>query len=232
MASKRIPCIKRVGGLCICKYCQGAMIKYGKNSSGEQRFQCKQCKRTQLESYKSGAYLEQTNQRITEFLKEGCGIRSIGGLLQISNTTVIKRIKLIAKDVQLPPIVFGKEYEVDELRTFVLRKSQPIWVVYALDSDTKSVVSIAVGNRTKKTIKQVIDTLVFSKAKKVYTDKLPSYKSLLPQNVHSIKFRGTNHIERKHLSLRTHLKRLNRRSICFSKSLSMLLACLRIYFWT
>jgi hypothetical protein len=46
------------------------------------------------------------------------------------------------------------------------------------------------------------------------------------------KFRNTNHIERKNLSLRTHLKRLNRRTICFSKSLVILSACLRIYFWS
>ncbi|WP_409070947.1 IS1 family transposase [Flavobacterium sp.] len=38
-------------------------------------------------------------------------------------------------------------------------------------------------------------------------------------------------MERKNLSLRTHLKRLNRRSICFSKNLIILNAVLRIYFW-
>ncbi|WP_188464902.1 IS1 family transposase [Marivirga lumbricoides] len=38
-------------------------------------------------------------------------------------------------------------------------------------------------------------------------------------------------MERKNLSLRTHLKRLNTRSICFSKSKVMLIACLTIYFW-
>ncbi|WP_413614209.1 hypothetical protein [Flavobacterium sp. N2013] len=33
------------------------------------------------------------------------------------------------------------------------------------------------------------------------------------------------------MSLRTQLKRLNRRSICFSKSLIILSVVLRIYFW-
>ncbi|WP_394801047.1 IS1 family transposase [Niabella ginsengisoli] len=42
---------------------------------------------------------------------------------------------------------------------------------------------------------------------------------------------GTNHIERYNLSLRTHLKRLARRSICFTKSLKILQAILKIYFW-
>uniref|UniRef100_UPI0038B39A68 IS1 family transposase n=1 Tax=Flavobacterium soli TaxID=344881 RepID=UPI0038B39A68 len=43
---------------------------------------------------------------------------------------------------------------------------------------------------------------------------------------------GTNHIERNNLTLRTHLKRLNRRAICFSKSLIVLVFVLKIYFWS
>ncbi|WP_255539589.1 IS1 family transposase [Flavobacterium sp. CLA17] len=39
-------------------------------------------------------------------------------------------------------------------------------------------------------------------------------------------------MERKNLTLRTHLKRLNRRTICFSKSLVVFTAVLKIYFWT
>ncbi|WP_343791129.1 IS1 family transposase, partial [Wandonia haliotis] len=38
-------------------------------------------------------------------------------------------------------------------------------------------------------------------------------------------------IERKNLTLRTHVKRLNRRTICYSKSLLTLSAIMRIYFW-
>ncbi|MBS1665188.1 MAG: hypothetical protein JST68_29350 [Bacteroidetes bacterium] len=40
-----------------------------------------------------------------------------------------------------------------------------------------------------------------------------------------------NRSERKNLTLRTHLKRLSCRTFCFSKSLSMLESCLKLYFW-
>ncbi|MBP6430489.1 MAG: hypothetical protein KA319_01880 [Ferruginibacter sp.] len=66
---------------------------------------------------------------------------------------------------------------------------------------------------------------------KIYTDGLSNYKYLVPPTLHSIKQFGTNRIERVNLNLRTHLKRLGRRTICFSKSLAMLLACVKIYFW-
>ncbi|MBX9732877.1 MAG: IS1 family transposase [Chitinophagaceae bacterium] len=57
------------------------------------------------------------------------------------------------------------------------------------------------------------------------------YRYLIPKEIHSTKYRGINHIEQKNLSIRTHLKRLNRRTICFSRSLVVLNAVLRIYFW-
>ena len=97
--------------------------------------------------------------------------------------------------------------------------------------DNKEVVDFAVGCRTTKTLRLVTDTLILSNARMVYTDKLRQYASLLPIAIHLTTQYGTNHIERKNLSLRTHLKRLGRRTICFSRSFRLLQACLAIYFW-
>ncbi|MDB9837089.1 IS1 family transposase [Flavobacteriaceae bacterium] len=88
-----------------------------------------------------------------------------------------------------------------------------------------------VGPRTNKTLNRVLLSLELSQAKKIYTDKLKQYRYLISKKVHSTKPRGTNHIERMHLNFRTHLKRLNRRSICFSKSVVMLNVVLKIYVW-
>ncbi|WP_373527776.1 IS1 family transposase, partial [Nostoc sp.] len=44
------------------------------------------------------------------------------------------------------------------------------------------------------------------------------YERHLPQEMHSIGKRNTQKIERKHLGLRTRIKRLTRKTICFSKS--------------
>jgi insertion element IS1 protein InsB len=92
-------------------------------------------------------------------------------------------------------------------------------------------VDFSIGSRTLKTVKRIIDTVLMAGAVKVYTDKLNLYGSLLPQCIHSTKQYSINHLERKHLSMRTHLKRLARRTICFSRSRAMLEACVRIYFW-
>ena len=65
----------------------------------------------------------------------------------------------------------------------------------------------------------------------IFTDKLKNYGYLIDEKQHSVKRFGSNHIERKNLTLRTHLKRLNRRTICYSKSLVVLIVILKIYFW-
>lgn len=222
-------CIKR--SVMKCNYCRNSCIKAGKQRNGTQKWYCKQCLKYQQEYYSNKAYKENINSQIIALLKEGCGIRSIGRLLKISATTVIRRIKGISKAIKSPIIKMYKEYEVDEMRTYIQKKTQLIWIVYALQKDTREVVAINVGRRTTKTLKVVIDTLSLARAKRIFTDKLNVYKTLINNRVHSIQCRGTNFIERNHLSIRTHLKRLNRRTICFSRSMSMLVACLKIYCW-
>jgi insertion element IS1 protein InsB len=95
-------------------------------------------------------------------------------------------------------------------------------VAYSFNPESKDVVDVVVGRRNKRNLNFIISTLIHSKAKKITTDKLDIYKSIIPKEVHSTKYRGINRIERNNLNLRTHLKRLNRRSLCFSKSLAVL----------
>jgi len=224
-----MPCIKAVVNV-NCQYCQGLTIKFGKTGA-KQRYRCKNCRKIQLNTYIKHAYKPSTNSNIAAHIKEGCGIRSIARLLNISAGTVLKRIKSIADCIKKPIISTGRIYEVDELKTYIKNKSKECWVIYALDKQSKEVVDLKIGGRTKKNLKRVIDTLLLAKCKQVCTDGLDIYRYVIPAAIHKVKRYGTNKIERKNLSLRTHLKRLNRKTICYSKSLLMLEACLKIYFW-
>lgn len=159
------------------------------------------------------------------------GIRSIARVLTISATTILKRIITIARTVTKPVINKGKIYEVDEINTFIKRKSKKIWIAYALERASKAVINFRIGARTNKTLFYVLKNLTHSNAKQIYTDGLKNYKYLIDQKIHYVVRYGTNHIERNNLTLRTHLKRLNRRTICFSRSLVILAAVLKIYFW-
>lgn len=197
-----------------CIHCNSSLIiRSGRTPSGNQRFSCRQCNRRSVECYSYNAHNKDISQQIILFVKEGLGIRSMARVLKISVTTVISRIKKIAGQLKCSPVTKGQSYEVDEIRTFVKRKEKLIWVVYALERLNKSVVSFAVGARTNKTLNIVLQTLILSEAKCIYTDKLKNYRYLLYGAIHKTNRFGTNHIERKNLTIRIHLIRLNRRTI-------------------
>ena len=214
-----------------CKYCENTCVKNGFHTNGKQRYKCKACGKKFIDNYSYNAYHSNLNRQIVVLTKEGLGIRSTARVLGISTTTLLKRILSIAKDISRPVISKGKTYEVDELRTFIGNKKRLVWVVYALERESKKVVSFFVGARTNKTLKIVLTTLQLSEAKRIYTDGLPNYLYIIERKLHKVTRFGTNHIERFNLNLRTHLKRLNRRTICFSRSVAMISAILKIYFW-
>ena len=54
-----------------------------------------------------------------------------------------------------------------------------------------------------------------------YTDKWGAYRRYLPPDQHVIGKLPMQKIERKHLTLRTRLKRLARQTLCFSRSTVM-----------
>ena len=137
----------------------------------------------------------------------------------------------IAESIPQPSLKFAKSYEVDELRFFIGRKSQPRWLVYAIERETKQTACFYIGKRNNNTLNAVIKTLKNAEPAAIFTDKLKNYKTLIPEHLHKNSRYQTNHIERKNLTLRTHLKRFQRKGISFSKSSRITTAVLRIYFW-
>ena len=214
-----------------CYYCKRSCIKKGKRKNGTQKYRCCCCKKYQQEAYVRKGWHPCLNKEIKKHIIESCGIRSIARLLEISCTTVIKRILFIAQNINKPVMAMGKAYEADELKTYCGKKTCERWITYAIRTDTKEPVDFRIGRRTKKNIGAVIKTLLLSKAKKIYTDGLDLYRYLIPPKIHGRQWYKINHIERKNLNLRMHLKRLGRKTICFSKSDAMLEACVKIYFW-
>ncbi|WP_344825126.1 IS1 family transposase [Rurimicrobium arvi] len=231
MTEVGIKCIKRVGGFYEMCVCGGSYIRHGYSSSGKLRMICKKCRTTRVNEYSYRAYHSDIDKQIVVFVKEGLGIRSIARILKISTATLLRRIRRIAAILRPPYIFKGRQYEVDEIKTFVGSKKRKIWIAYALERESRQVVSFKVGSRNNATLKTVLQTLFLSEAKTIYTDKFPSYRFLIPESIHRNWPSCTNHIERKNLNLRTHLKRLNRRTICYSKSAAILAACVKIYFW-
>jgi IS1 family transposase/transposase-like protein len=233
MVADSLKCVKSVGKNMKCNYCKGDCMKYGLYRNGDQRHRCKSCQRSQKESYIYLGCEKGINEDIENLSNESCGIRSISRILGVSPGKVIQVIKQLwqEKNRRRRIILFGRKYELDEMRTYIGSKKKKYWIVYAIDRVTKEVIDFKVGKRNNRTLKRVVDTLLLSGAKKIYTDGLRNYKTLIPERIHKVGKYKINKIERNNLNVRTHLKRLSRKTICFSKSVSMLEATLGLYFW-
>ena len=214
-----------------CQYCNNSCQKAGRQKDGTQKLYCRVCRKYQQNNYRNKAYEQRTDRMIVELVCESVGIRGISRILKIATNTVLERIKRIAEGIRQPPILQDqRSFEVDELWTYIGRKENEYWLAYALDR-SGLVADFVVGKRTKATLQGLVERLLASGVKKIRTDKLTLYQRLIPKNRHSCNPYGINHIERKNLSLRTHIKRLSRRTICFSRRARMLESCLKIYFW-
>ena len=215
-----------------CKYCKGNCRKAGHQKNGTQKMYCTSCRKYQQAGYRYNAARGRLNKMIAVLVCESVSIRGIARVLEISTGTVISKIKSIALSIEKPPIpLSSKAFEVDEMMTYIRKKKNQYCVAYALCSSTKRVIDFVVGKRNKRTLRMLVNTLLLSNAEYIKTDKFNIYQSLIPKGMHITTAYQTNHIERKNLSIRTHLKRLSRKTICFSKSSAMLQACLKIYFW-
>ncbi len=224
-------CPKRGDKKMRCKYCGSVSVKCGFQRK-RQRYQCKVCRRKFQSDYRYQAYKETTNPMIQQLLCEGCGIRSVGRILKISKDTVLSRLLELSSKVKRPVFKeLGCEFEVDELWSFIGNKRKATWITYAIERKSRKVVGFLVGPRSKARIRLLINHLLKLKPRQIYTDRLNIYRSLIPGTIHKIVRYGTNRIERKNLTLRMHLKRLNRRSLCFSRNKMHLKAHLQLYFF-
>jgi IS1 family transposase/transposase-like protein len=214
-----------------CIKCKNNCIKRGFNKT-VQRWFCKQCEKYFQATYTNKLCTKADDAQIVLLNNEGVGISGIGRILKISKSNVINRIRKIAACLVQPTFNETKqEYEVDEMYTYIKDKSIGCYITYALNRATKRVTDFIVGGRTKVNLDKVITTIKSLEPKKIFTDKLNIYNSIIDKALHVASAYKINHIERFNLTLRTHLKRLTRKTICFSKSKNMLENCLRLYFW-
>jgi insertion element IS1 protein InsB len=114
-----------------------------------------------------------------------------------------------------------EESELDEMWSYVNKKTNQRWLWHAIDRQTGQVLAYAFGQRKDEVFLQLKKLLEPFGIKKYCTDGWGAYQRHLSTKEHEIGKRKTQRIERKHLRLRTRIKRLVRKTICFSKSEEM-----------
>ncbi len=232
MSSTQPSCFRYVDGALTCSICESSVVKNGYTLGGKQRFLCKACQSSKVINPEQRSFGNAYDRKIVQLTKEGLGIRSTARVLEISPATVIRRILEIANRIKPPGLPSAvQRIQVDELHTMLKRKKKETCVIYSWSQELKQVLSLAVGTRSKSNLRLVISPLLAIDVESINTDGYPGYRGVVPKKKHTTYKRRNNGIERQNLNLRTHLKRLNRRTLCYSKSQAMLLAVVKIYFW-
>ncbi len=92
---------------------------------------------------------------------------------------------------------------------------------HAIDHRSGKVLAYVFGRRKDEVFLKLKTLLAPFGITRYYTDYWGAYTRHLDANEHQPGKRNTQKIERKHLTLRTRIKRLTRKTICFSKSIQM-----------
>ncbi len=121
---------------------------------------------------------------------------------------------------------------LDEFWSWVgKRKTGKRWVWYAYCADSGKILAFQIGKRNDATCKKLFKKLEKLTIHHYYTDDWKSYKKFSPVEKHTVSKKKTRNIERQNLNFRTHLKRLCRKTICFSKKDDMHFGFIKAYIW-
>jgi insertion element IS1 protein InsB len=123
--------------------------------------------------------------------------------------------------------------ELDELWSFVLKKTNQAWIWIALCRKTRQVVGYAVGDRSEKTCCCLWEAIPPAyRVGHCFTGFWIAYQAVIPENQHTAVGKETGetaHVERWNNTLRQRLARFVRKTLSFSKSLVMHEACLKLF---
>ena len=117
-------------------------------------------------------------------------------------------------DIDIRPI----SAEMDEMWSYYHNKSHQVWLWWAVDHETNVPLAYTFGTREHKYLDELLGLLEPFSIGTVYADNNYAYQEKIsPDKLVSGK-KNTQKIERDHLTLRTRIKRLCRKTICFSKN--------------
>jgi insertion element IS1 protein InsB len=223
-----------------CPHCHSEqVVKRGKTHRGTQRYLCQNTacnKGSFLLDYRNRGCVPEVRQTIIDMSLNASGVRDTARVLHISTDTVLNEprkkeaalesvntalLRSINTDEMAVDIAQAGEAEMDEMWSFVGKKGHQRWLWHAIDHHTGAVLAYVFGRRKDEVFLRLKALLEPFGLTRYFTDHWGAYTRHLESDVHSPGKRNTQNIERTHLTLRTRIKRLVRKTICFSKSTQM-----------
>lgn len=212
-----------------CPYCSSSQIlKNGSTHHKKQKYLCKNCRRQFIENPTKKYISTSTKHLIKRLLLEKIPLIGMARSLQISMTWLQSFVNNFYRHIPCEIVIQPESsinliVECDEIWSFVKSKQNAIYIWLAFDRNTRHIVGVHLGDRSRESAKKFWETLPqeYQEQAIVYTDLWLPYQEVIPTLHHhpSVKNSGeTNHIERFHNTLRQRCSRLIRKSLSFSKN--------------
>ncbi|EKJ5235172.1 IS1 family transposase [Klebsiella pneumoniae] len=186
-----------------CPRCDSDEVyRHGLSPTQRERFRCQSCRRVFQLSYR---YEART--------------------LKIGINTVIRGFKKLSpRRITSSPVAYADVAlicELDEQWTFVGSKALQHWLWYAYNTKTGGVLAYTFGPPNDETCRELLALLTPFSIGMITSDDWGSYAREAPKEKHLTGKIFTQRIERNNLTLRTRIKRLALKTICFSRSIDV-----------
>lgn len=206
----------------VCPHCGDLdVIKNGKKGySAVQNYYCKGCSKQFIldrdkiyQGCKTGIL-----DKIKRLLVRGNGVLDISEIEGVSASKVLSVIASL--EIHLTPqLDYYDILEVDELWSYISSKDQKKWLLYAYHRETGEIVAWVWGKRDTKTARKLRTKLkkLGLKYHTIVSDNWKSFIKAFEEDNHLIGKEFTVGIEGNNCRIRHRMKRLFRKSCCFSK---------------
>ncbi len=211
-----------------CPKCKSINItKNGTDYKKSQKYHCSDCKAYGTLKPQSRSYSRAFRDLVLRAYRERSSMRGIERIFGIARQTLARWLKekaAILPDLAetLVPPQEDDVLELDELWSFVLKKSEKRWVWIALCRRTRQVVAYYIGDRSAQSCRNLWKRIPPAYKKlHSYSDFWDAYQKVFSSKTHQSvgKESGeTSHVERWNNTLRQRLARFVRKTLSFSKS--------------
>jgi IS1 family transposase/transposase-like protein len=202
------------------------LVKNGHDYKGSQKYHCKTCHRYGTLQAQRG-YDQRTRRQVKQALLERLSLRGMERIFGVSRPTLADWLATWSQ--HLPPLAdtlsearWDGVLELDELWSFVLKKTNNRWIWVALCRRTRQIVAYFIGDRSETACLHLWRRIPTAYVRCYsFSDFWDAYQHLFDPQRHRAVGQDsgqTSHVERWFNTLRQRLARFVRKTLAFSKS--------------
>ncbi len=206
----------------VCPDCQSMrIVKNGHKKTGKQNLLCKDCRLQFQWEYSYRGADKSVKEKIVRMLLRGSGVRDCAAVMDVSVGCVLRLLLKEGQQLNITPKHrYYHKVQIDEQWSYVHDKGKTVYMLYAICAETNEILAASWGKRNRRSLKRLIDKLSVLDIDFYYTDNWICFAEVLPPEKHFIGKQYTKKIEGMNTWFRTRLRRLVRRTTCFSKKLT------------